>query len=79
MKTSVTKGLTDQKLLEVRQEFIASAALRAQLVKILNEKIEASRERTLSESSYEQASWAYRQADSNGYERAMKELISLLS
>jgi hypothetical protein len=79
MKTALFKNLTDQQKDEMRQTFAHAAFLRSQLSTILTEKINASNKVVRSKDSYGIANWAYLQADAVGYERAMQEVISLLS
>lgn len=78
MKTVLTAGLNEEVKKQVRAEFIGSPVFRERLIAVLNGKKESLRSNVLSKSSYENPSWAYLQADSNGYERAINELISLL-
>lgn len=78
MKTILTSGLDPQKAKEVRTEFIGSVALRERLIDVLNVKKESLRSDCISKLSYESPSWGYMQADCNGYERAINEVISLL-
>lgn len=79
MKTIWTKGLNKDEADEIRQIYSGNARLRARLKDILTEKANSRRERSLSEESYVQANWAYQQADAIGYERAINEIISLIS
>lgn len=79
MKTSITSGLSKEKSEEVVREFNASGILRDRLIDVLNVKKESLRTEVRSKTSYDNPSWAYFQADANGYERAISELISLLS
>lgn len=79
MKTSITSGLSKEKAEEVVREFNASGILRDRLIDVLNVKKESLRTEVRSKTSYDNPSWAYFQADANGYERAISELISLLS
>ena len=79
MKTVWTKGLTGQPREEIEREFKASAHIRGRLTKILQEKIDTKRTQKVSEEEYALPAWPYKQADSIGYERAMREIISLLS
>lgn len=79
MKTSITKGMNPERMKEITQEFKASAYLRERFIELLNEKIESNRSKTLSIDAYSIPNWAFLQADSVGFERAMKEVISLLS
>lgn len=79
MKTALLKNLTDQQKDEMRQTFAHAAFLRSQLTTLLNEKINASNKIVRSKDAYGIANWAYLQADAVGYERALQEVISLLS
>lgn len=79
MKTILNKGLnTEQKEL-MKKDFIGSVFLRRQLSAIINEKIESARTASISVKAYEDPNWSFRQADNVGYERALSEVISLLS
>lgn len=79
MKTSWTKGLTPEQATEVRKDFQGSAILRKRLKELCDEKVEASYAVSASKDAYSNPNWAYLQADARGYERALKEIISLLS
>lgn len=79
MKTVLLKNLTDQQKDEMRQTFAHAAFLRSQLTTLLKEKINASNKIVRSKDSYSIANWAYLQADAVGYERALTEVISLLT
>ncbi len=79
MKTSLSKNLTTKEDKdEIRGQFIAALRLRMQIIDLIKEKIDSYKLETLSKEGYGDASWAYKQADANGYERAMREIISLL-
>jgi hypothetical protein len=79
MKTSLTAGLSAQEKNELERDFHASAHLRNRIIDVLKDKAESNRRDTRSKDRYVEASWAYLQADSIGYERALFEVISLLS
>lgn len=79
MKKTWTIGLSEQLAEEVKGNFKSSALIRARLSAILNERIVTKRTEATSKTSYDSPSWAYLQADANGYERALNEVISLLS
>jgi hypothetical protein len=79
MKTVLTAGLSPEHALELTQEFKHSYKLRERLSSILKDRNDSSRVRTRSVKSYERPSWAFEHADSIGYERAIFEIISLLS
>jgi hypothetical protein len=78
-KTAWTKGLTGEKRVEMERELQATALLRSRLSVILEEKIESRRTKRVSEEEYASPSWALKQADAIGYERALRETISLLT
>lgn len=79
MKTVWTKGLTGRDKEETEQDFRDSVRLRARLSEIIRWKLDEDATGLRNKDSYESPSWAYRQADARGYERAMYEIISLLS
>lgn len=79
MKTTWTKGLEPQKATEIKQEFIGGALLRERLITLLTEKQDNSLKKSRNEEAYANANWAYLQADARGYERALSEVISLIS
>lgn len=79
MKTSLTNTLDKKDIDEANQSFVAGYFFRKLLIDHLNKKIEIGREDTVKKDKYNLASWPYLQADSVGYERALREVISLLS
>ena len=46
---------------------------------MLEDKCSASTKTSRSKDGYDSANWAYLQADARGYERALQEVISLIS
>ncbi len=79
MKTVWINGLNEQQEKEVRSEYAHSPVLRERLNKLLRDKIDVSEAQAQSKQNYEKPSWAYHQADANGYKRAINEIISLIS
>ena len=79
MKTVWTSGLNAEKKEEIERDFISSSGMRERLTAILSDKITSKRSETLSKDLYNSPSWAYQQADAIGYERALNEVISLIS
>lgn len=79
MKTVWTKGFTGKKLEEVKKDFLSSSLIRERLQTLLEDKINASRKANISKDAYDISNWAYLQADGIGYERALNEVISLIS
>ena len=79
MKLGWTPGRMDpERKKEIRQSFVAALVMRKRLLEILQNKMEASWKNSLSEESYDTPNWALKQADARGYERAMKEIMSLI-
>jgi hypothetical protein len=79
MKTSWLQGLDETRRTEVKQNFKESGVLRRRMIEILYKKIGESNSASRLKSNYEKPSWAYEQADARGYERAMSEMIELVS
>lgn len=79
MKTVWKNGLTDDAKKRLEQDFIGSAPIRERLSKILTDKIEHSWTSSVGAEGYTNPNWAYLQADARGYERALKEIISLIT
>ncbi len=72
--SGVEKGLQD----EIKKSFNSSSIIRNRLSKILEGKIKSTHTKMRSDKGYEIPHWPLMQADSIGYERALKEIISLL-
>lgn len=78
MKTSLTKGLDEQSAKEVELTFNASGILRERLISLLEDKSSLADKESLASKGYDCPSWAYKQADTQGYRRALAEICSLL-
>ena len=78
MKTSWTKGLNVEQKEALKTSFYACQDVRQRLAELLNEKKQTSQKTRNSQSGYEVANWAYKQADACGYERALDEILSLI-
>ncbi len=78
MKVSWTKGLDEQQALEVKQEFIAAARLRARMSEIVSDKIENARKEERSKDDLNNPNWAIKQAYMLGMEQAFEEILSIL-
>jgi hypothetical protein len=79
MKTLIVKGLDEREAEEMRQSFVAGAFLRKRIRELLKEKADVSVAASRAKDSYNNPNWAYLQADAVGYQRAMHEIISLLT
>lgn len=64
---------------EMVREFKASAHLRKRLTELLEEKRKTNKTYASSKDRYELSSWSYLQADAVGFERALTEIISIIS
>lgn len=79
MKTLWTAGLGKEETVDVRQNFKEALVLRKRLSEILEKKQETSVRESRSKEGYDSPNWAYLQADRRGYERALQEIVDLLS
>ena len=73
--TSHIKDKEEQE--EFRKYVLNSSALLDRLTEIVNMKIAAAEKTRLSEKDYALATWAFKQADLNGYLRAWHEIKTL--
>jgi len=79
MKTSWTKGVKDEESkADIVSAFKSSSILRKRLSAMLEEKVSSKQKDCQNVSNYEKNSWAFQMADSQGYLRAMTEILSLL-
>ena len=78
MKTVWKKGLEKDAAEEIELAFNSGGVLRQRLREILLERIEVADRRSVSEEGYDCPNWAYKQADTSGYKRALFEIISLI-
>ena len=79
MKTSWVSGLEPDAKKQMEDYFKSSPILRERLAYILENKAKNIRSVNLAVKQFESPSWAYKQADRNGYERAIAEIIELIS
>jgi uncharacterized protein YlxP (DUF503 family) len=79
MKLTWTEGLEPDVAKEIRGDFISSHLVRKRLTKILNDKIETSHASLRQKDIYDKPNFGVIVADTIGYERAMQEVISLLT
>ena len=78
MKTSLLKGMEKDEAQEFKGLFIEARLVRKRLIEVLEDKRKSIQSERLSKEDYSNGSWAFKQADLNGYERGINELISLL-
>lgn len=64
---------------EFHNRLLANIDLFEQPLNILTKKIKDARTKQLSDTSYDTPAWSERQADLNGYQRALEEIKLLLT
>lgn len=79
MKTVWTSGLSEAKKTSIKEAYSRAGLVRDRLSTILSDKMDAEVKGRISSKDYDAPNWAYRQADSAGYLRALQEVISLIS
>jgi len=79
MKTSWTQGQEKERQIDIRQNFKESLVMRQRLIEMLEAKIRTSQRQGRSEASYDNPNWALLQADKRGFERALEDVIDLIS
>jgi hypothetical protein len=79
MKQSWIKGLTPERVAIAKADYVGSAGARIRLEEMLRDKIRVSSTMKRKKEGYDSPNWAYTQADVIGYERALFEVISLIS
>ncbi len=79
LSLTILKQFDKDKHEEITSRFLENEDLINAVKTAINEKISDSFSRMTATSSYNNPSWAYYQADQLGYQRALKELIDLIS
>ena len=79
MKTSWTQGVGKELAVDIKQNYKESLVLRRRLRELLEKKMSTSWRSSQSKDGYSSPNWAYTQADARGYERAMREILELIS
>ena len=80
MNTAWTKGIRkgSQEDKDIRSSYAESFIIRKRLAQVLKDKTESKMKAAMSNDAFDSPSWAFLQAESIGYAKAMKEIISLL-
>ena len=76
MKTVWTSGIEKDAKDEMKQAYGAATLLRKRLASLCQDKIDGAF--TLNTDEYDCPNWVYKQADTIGYQRALKEVLSLI-
>lgn len=79
MKVAWTKGKDKQEVDDIRSTFKASLVMRVRLAEMLGAKMVAKDRACMDAEGYDCSNWAYKQADAQGYKRALSEVISLIN
>jgi hypothetical protein len=78
IKKSWVTGLDEELEKDIREAFKGSIVLRKRLGELVENKIDTNVTVTRSKANYDNPNWTYLQADSCGYQRALKEIIELI-
>lgn len=79
MKVSLLNGLPEEQKREVRAEFDGSPRLRRQIVKVINERIEANRREQCDMKDFDCPNWQYKQAAYIAKEKTLQEVLDILA
>jgi len=79
MKQNWIKGQTPEIAAIIKSDYASSIGARKRLEELLLDKIRISTTVKRKKEGYDSPNWAYAQADVIGYERALQEVISLIS
>lgn len=78
MKSKWLAGLSDQEKEDVKTSIQAAKPAFKKLTKLLKDKYDENRTSQLKRDTYDKAQWPFFQADCNGYQRAIQEMINLI-
>lgn len=71
-----TQGLSEKDAQTIRELVSRNTMLRTRLKEILEAELASSE--TLRLKDYDSPNWAFKQADTNGYQRALRKIITLI-
>jgi hypothetical protein len=78
MKKSWTMGLEDDQKHDIEEAYKNSSLIRDRITQLLKAKIQEQDKKGRSEELYDSPNWELRQADINGFNRALDYVISLI-
>lgn len=80
MNTAWTKGIRkgSQEDKDIRSSYAESYVIRKRLTQMLADKVDGKMKTAMSNDAFDSPSWAFLQAESIGYAKAMQEIIKLL-
>lgn len=79
MRLRLAAKLPESEHSKFLESYSNSEYFRKLLIKELESKLKTAQETRGSVKGYDCPSWAYKQADTNGYERALQEALDLLT
>lgn len=79
MRQSWTTGLDKEQVKDIKVNYLEALVMRRRLIKMLETRVGASHKLGRSKEAYSSPNWALEQADARGYERAMAEVMDLIS
>lgn len=79
LSLQLTQGLLEQDKKSLEEAANSNEALLNQIKTVLSKILDESIEKQRALKSYELASWPYMQADQVGYQRALSEIITLIT
>lgn len=78
MNSKWLSDLQGQEKIDMRAGLVASRPVLKRLTKLLEDKMSSVESSRLNRDKYDKSSWPYFQADCNGYQRAISEIIKLI-
>lgn len=79
ISTDLLRGIKEEDKENFKERLIHNKDLLDRIVGVLRDKAHAANKKAAAELSYESPSWAYYQADKLGYNRALGEMIAILT
>lgn len=78
MRSSWVAGLEPDAKKEIKGEYLNAHRARKRLTELCADKVELADKAGYSKDGYDCPNWAYRQADLQGYKRALHEVMNLI-
>lgn len=79
LSSQLLRGIKRDEVEKYKQYLIHNKELLDRIVGILKNKVQTSSNEMRSQVAYDKASWPYYQADQLGYQRALTEMVNILS
>lgn len=78
IKIQWTAGLSEKEAKDMRDLVSRNTILLGRLREILTDKLASNEKTRISLAGYDSPNWAQKQADANGYQRALNEILELI-